>query len=151
MSIEGGCRCGAVRYTLAVDALPQTYACHCLHCQTWSGSAFAQHALLPEAAIAATGPVTFYEHAGVGGQPSRQRICGICHTRIFNTNAVMPGLAVLRAGTLDDSHQLRPMAHIWVKRKQPWLIIPEGVPSWPESPTPEEFAAAVRKGQGDNA
>jgi len=50
---------------------------------------------------------------------------------------------------LDNSHLLNPMAHIWVKRKQPWLTIPDGVPSWPESPTPEEFAAAVQKGQGN--
>lgn len=28
--IEGGCRCGAVRYKLVLDALPPTYACHCL-------------------------------------------------------------------------------------------------------------------------
>jgi len=148
MKINGGCRCGALRYTLAIDALPPVYACHCLHCQTWSGSAFALHAMLPEAAIAVTGPVVSYEHEGPGGQPSLQRLCGTCHTRIFNTNAIMPGMAVLRAGTLDDSPLLNPMAHIWVKRKQAWLVIPDGVPSWPEGPSREEFFAAVRKAQG---
>jgi len=148
MTIKGGCRCGAVSYTLAIDALPMVYACHCLHCQTWSGSAFAQHALLPEDAITTSGPVIFYEHEGTGGHASRQRICGVCHTRIFNTNDAMPGFAILRAGTLEDSHRLKPMAHIWVKRKQPWLAIPEGVPHWPESPSPQEFAEAVQKAQG---
>ena len=49
---EGGCRCGAVRYKLALDTLPLTYACHCLDCQTWSGSAFSQQTFVPEAALA---------------------------------------------------------------------------------------------------
>ena len=55
--IEGGCRCGAVRYKLALDTLPLTYACHCLDCQTWSGSAFSQQTFVPEAALAVTGAV----------------------------------------------------------------------------------------------
>ena len=49
MTVRGGCRCGAVRYTLALDDLPLTYACHCTDCQTWSGSAFSQQVLVPEA------------------------------------------------------------------------------------------------------
>ena len=45
--MTGGCRCGAVRYTLAVDALPKAYACHCHQCQKWTGSAFSLQALVP--------------------------------------------------------------------------------------------------------
>lgn len=144
MTIVGGCRCGAVRYRLAMESLPPTYACHCLHCQTTSGSAFGQHALLPEGAISVTGPVVAYEHAGPDGVVSRQRVCGECHTRVYNSNGVMPGMVVLRAGTLDDSNLLDPIAHIWTRRKQPWVVIPEAVPRWSESPSPEDFAAALR-------
>lgn len=49
--VQGGCRCGAVRYKLALDALPRTYACHCRDCQTWSGSAFSQQTFLPAASL----------------------------------------------------------------------------------------------------
>lgn len=138
MSIEGGCRCGAVRYTLSIDHLPPTYACHCLDCQTWSGSAFSQQALLSEEAVHISGPVVFYDRT-TGDRTSHQRMCGICHTRLYNTNTRRPGIAVMRAGTLDDSDRLDVVAHIWVKRKQPWLIVPDGVPSWPESAPPEDF------------
>jgi hypothetical protein len=138
MSIEGGCRCGAVRYTLSIDHLPRTYACHCLDCQTWSGSAFSQQALLPEEAVHISGPVVFYDRT-TGDRTSHQRMCGICHTRLYNTNTRRPGIAVMRAGTLDDSDRLDVVAHIWMKRKQPWLIVPDGVPSWPESAPPEDF------------
>ena len=57
----GGCRCGAVRYALALDGLPPSYACHCRDCQTWSGSAFSQQAFLPEASLSVTGPLAAYE------------------------------------------------------------------------------------------
>jgi hypothetical protein len=41
-------------------------------------------------------------------------------------------MLVLRAGTLDDSHKLEPRVHIWTSRKQPWIKIPEGTPSFRE-------------------
>jgi hypothetical protein len=142
MAIEGGCRCGAVRYTLALDAIPSAYACHCHQCQTWSGSAFSEQALLPEDALAVTGPVVLYERT-TEDRTSFQRVCGVCHTRIYNTNTRRPGIAVVRAGTLDDSHRVDVVAHIWTKRKQAWLVLPEGVPAWPEGAPLEHLAAAL--------
>ena len=115
MIIGGGCRCGAVRYMLAMDALPTTYACHCTDCQTWSGSAFSQQAVVPESAIEASGPITIYELTSPSGRVSRQRMCSVCHTRIFNTNSARPGVAVVRAGTLDRSNELFVIAHIWMR------------------------------------
>jgi len=143
MSIEGGCRCGAARYTLALEDLPQTYLCHCTDCQTWSGSAFSQQALVPESAVAVSGPIVIYELTSPSGRISRQRMCGVCHTRIFNTNSARPGIAVVRAGTLDRSNELVVTAHIWTRSKQPWLKLSEDVPAWPEAAPPEEMARAL--------
>lgn len=146
MPVKGACRCEAVTYTVKTENLPTIYACHCVDCQTWSGSAFAEHALLPEEAIDISGPTTVYTHTGVGGFVSRQIVCEVCHTRICNSNSAVPGMLVLRAGTLEASDRLEPSAHIWVKRKQPWLVIPVGVPSWEETPSPLEFGAALQDG-----
>ena len=145
MTIAGGCRCGAVRYTLALDAIPPAYACHCHQCQTWSGSAFSEQALLPEDALTVTGAVVLYERT-TEDRTSFQRMCGVCHTRIYNTNTRRPGIAVVRAGTLDDSHLIDVVAHIWTKRKQAWLALPEGVPAWPEGAPLQELAAALGRG-----
>ncbi len=147
MTISGACRCESITYKLTVDMLPPSYACHCLQCQTWSGSAFGLHALLAQEAIAISGRLVSYQYVGPGEHTSTQELCGVCHTRIFNRNSAVPGLIVLRAGTLGSSDQISPVAHIWVKRKQPWLTLPSGVPSWPESPTPEEFRLALQNGQ----
>ena len=144
-SIGGGCGCGAVRYVLALDGLPSTYACHCRDCQTWSGSAFNQVAVLAEDKLTVTGPVEIYELASPGGRVSRQRVCGTCHARIYSTNSARPGLVALRAGTLDGSDALDVVAHIWAARKQSWITIPDGVPAWPGSAPPDELARALTR------
>ncbi|WP_280151725.1 GFA family protein [Piscinibacter sp. XHJ-5] len=131
--LRGGCRCGAVRYTVALETLPRTYACHCRDCQTWTGSAFSQQALLPDTALNVSGPVTVFELTTPSGSISTQRMCGVCHTRIYNSNSGKPGFMILRAGTLDRSDELDVAAHIWVNRKQPWLELPDDVATWPEA------------------
>ncbi|MCE9658507.1 MAG: GFA family protein [Burkholderiales bacterium] len=141
--IQGGCRCGAVRYTLALDTLPPIYACHCLDCQTWSGSAFSLQTFQPEAALTVSGPIVVYEFTTPSGSTSTQRMCGVCHARIYNTNSARPNVVVVRAGTLDRSNELRVVAHLWVKRKQPWLTLPDGAPAWPESAPVAELMQAL--------
>jgi hypothetical protein len=144
--LHGGCRCGAVRYTLAVDALPRTYACHCRDCQTWSGSAFSQQTFQPEVALEVTGSMVVFQLTSPSGRISTQRMCGVCHARIYNTNSARPGVVVVRAGTLDRSDELEVVAHIWVKRKQPWLALQDGTPAWEEgAPLPELLQALAAR------
>ncbi|OYY79148.1 MAG: aldehyde-activating protein [Sphingomonas sp. 28-62-20] len=137
--IGGGCRCGACRYTLAVDTMPPVYACHCQHCQTWSGSAFTEQAMIRSDAITAAGPIVEYAAERPSGGVSTQHVCSVCHTRLWNTNTVWPAMAVVRAGTLDAAETLSPLMHIWTKRKQPWLTIDPAVPSFEENAPPAAF------------
>lgn len=137
MTIEGGCHCGACRYTLALDGLPKAYACHCRTCQTWSGSAFSEQVMLAESAISISGPVVEYAFQSPSGSQSRQRMCGVCHVRLYNTNTVRPGIAVIRAGSLDRSDELDVTLHIWAKRKQPWVTLPDGAQVYDEVPPAE--------------
>lgn len=145
MTITGGCRCGACRYELALDALPPVYACHCHICQRASGSAFSVQALVPEASLTVTGPIVVHEIA-TEDRISIQRFCGTCHARVYNTNTRRPGIAVVRAGTLDRSEELECRAHIFTDYRQRWVVIPEGVPQWPEMAPLAEFAAALMQG-----
>lgn len=144
--LTGGCRCGAVRYRLTVDEMPPVYCCHCLNCQTWSGSAFTQQAFIRESQIEViAGETEIYVNITESGAESTQRLCGICHTRLWNTNSARPSIALVRAGTLDASAELVPRAHIWTKRKQPWLVIDVGIPTWPENAPPADFIAALMR------
>ena len=131
--IEGGCRCGRIRYKAELDQLPRVYACHCRDCQTWSGGAFSVQFILPEEQLEVSGePALFELTVPDGSRTSRQRGCPTCFTRIYNTNTRRPGLAVVRAGTLDDSDKLNIVAHLWTSRKLGGIAIPEGTPAWPE-------------------
>jgi hypothetical protein len=144
--IEGGCRCGKVRYRVAFDKLPNVYACHCRDCQTWSGSAFSLQFIVPEGQLEVTGEPAIYERTNPeNGRVSRQRGCPHCFTRVFNTNSARPGLAVGRAGSLDRSDELKIVAHIWTKRKMDGIAIPDGIPSWPESAPPAEFMTVLMR------
>jgi len=35
------------------------------------------------------------------------------------------------------------VAHIWMKRKQDWLALPDGVPTWPEAAPGTELLRAL--------
>jgi hypothetical protein len=135
--IHGGCHCGACRYTLALADLPKAYACHCRTCQTWSGSAFSEQVLLAESALSIAGSVVDYGFQSPSGTQSLQRMCGVCHVRLFNTNTARPGVAVVRAGSLDRSDEVEVPVHIWVKRKQPWLVLPADAEIFEEAATLE--------------
>jgi hypothetical protein len=144
--IEGGCRCGAVRYSVDLDKLPNAYACHCLDCQTWSGSAFSAQFIVPEGVLHVTGTLHHYERAFEdGSRVSHQYGCAKCLTRVYNTNTRRPGLAVVRAGTLDRSDELNLVAHIWTKRKMGGIKVLAGLPQWEESAPPQDFAAALMR------
>ena len=130
---EGGCRCGRVRYKARLDDLPEAYACHCRDCQTWSGSAFSLQFRMEEDSLEVTGEPAMFELVSADGErTSRQRACPVCFTRVYNTNTSRPGVAVVRAGTLDRSDELTIAAHIWTKRMLSGITIPDATPSWPE-------------------
>lgn len=139
---HGGCRCASIRYTLSLKRLPLTYACHCLDCQTWTGTAFSQQAVVPSEALTVVGAPAIYELIS-GPRVSSQRACGVCHTRIFNTNLARPGVTLIRAGTLDQSDELSVAAHIWVRRKQARIAIPLGTPIWDEGAPLDQLAEAL--------
>ncbi|HYP64439.1 MAG TPA: GFA family protein [Acidocella sp.] len=144
MSAMGSCECGAVNYTLTGNA--DVYACHCLNCQTRTGSAFAEHAMIHVSQFECRGATVAYERS-VGGVASKEVFCRTCHTRIFNMTSALPELIILCAGTMAGSQPLEPVAHIWAKRKQAWLSLPEGVPVFDESPTPEQFRVVLQAAQ----
>jgi hypothetical protein len=133
----GGCACGQVRYRL--DADPFTlYACHCTYCQAQSGSAFTLSMPLRRAAVVVTsGAVARWEFVAPDGRRHAGARCGVCPTRLWGEPERLPDVLVLRPGTLDDRSWVRPIAHIWTSRAQPWISIPDDVLAFPEQPDDE--------------
>ena len=132
--LTGGCLCGAVRYTLREGMRFRPYACHCTDCQARTGSAFSEHMLFALADLAITGPLDTGTVTQPSGAISTITGCAVCKARIYAENAARPGFASLRCGTLDRSAEVVPAAHLWVRSKQPWIVLPEGVPALAEQP-----------------
>lgn len=138
---HGSCDCAAVIYEISTAV--HIYACHCRHCQTRSGSAFAEHVLLNARDFDCRGPLVTRTRE-TDGMTFAEVFCTECLTRVYNRNSALPDAIFLRAGTLAASDTLIPIAHIWTKRKQSWILLPDGVPQFDESPTPEQFGDAIR-------
>lgn len=125
MSLEGGCLCGAVRYRIEEDS-PPCYACHCTECQTHSGSAFALQMPVFVTKFTVEGELLTADQALPNDRTSVIHSCATCLVRLYATVTGREGLVTVRAGTLDNSKTLSPVAHIWVRSKQEWLDIPDG-------------------------
>jgi hypothetical protein len=145
---QGGCRCGQLRYRIAHDGPLLNYVCHCLDCQKSTASAFADQLIVMTNALAIEGRSTTVEFPRPAGGVSTHFHCPDCLSRVYNLNSVRPGMAIVRAGTLDDPSVLEPFAHLWVTRKRDWIAIPEGTATFEENPDPAAFMALAMARRG---
>ena len=61
--------------------------------------------------------------------------CGICLCGGVKIGTEPPGyVRNVRPGTLDDTSWVRPTIHMYVRSKQPWLILPEGSTIYESAP-----------------
>ena len=143
--LSGGCLCGAVRYRAAPGFRLKPYACHCTDCQTRTGGAVGLQLSVMEADLTIEGDLVEGRHVQPSGAVAGIFACSKCLTRIYTSNDQRFGIVNLRAGTLDDSEDLVPAAHFWTRSKQPWMTIPDDVPSLPTQPeTPEQWLTLLK-------
>ena len=137
--IEGGCRCGAVRYRADGGPLWVTH-CHCEECRRSSGA--------PVSTFVGVRDTGFAFVAGTPGayESSAQvwrKFCAACGTPLTYEAEVYPGEVHIMAGTLDRPESLVPERHVFVHERMPWLgigddlprhdTLPRGVPRVPQS------------------
>jgi len=120
LPLTGGCPCGAVRF--AVSEMPYlAYACHCTNCQRASGSAFALNMPVATRAFEITqGQPKGSRRVGPSGVPGIFWFCSDCGGRIYGERTSEPDIRTLRAGTLDDTSWVTPIAHLFMRSAQPW-------------------------------
>jgi hypothetical protein len=132
-SMEGRCTCGAVRFRL--KARPMfVHCCHCSWCQRETGSAFAVNAMIEASNVELlSGTVrktTLPSASGKGQVFSRCPECGV--TLWSNYAGAGETVHFIRAGTLENPAIAPPDIHIFTSTKQPWVVLPQGVPAVPE-------------------
>jgi hypothetical protein len=130
---EGGCDCRQIRYRL--ESLPLiVHCCHCRWCQRETGTAFALNAMIEADRVTRlAGEPALIDTPSNSGQGQRIARCPQCQIAVWSHYAgTGPVVAFVRVGTLDDPERLPPDVHIFASSKQPWVVIPPGVPEVPE-------------------
>lgn len=130
--LAGGCDCRTVRYRMETRPL-FVHCCHCRWCQRETGASFALNAMIETDRVTLLGGepelVDTPSESGRGQLIAR---CPKCRIAVWSHYAG-GGRAVcfVRVGTLDMPDHLPPDIHIFTASKQPWLVLPAGVPAVP--------------------
>lgn len=131
--LEGGCDCGRIRYRMETAPLI-VHCCHCRWCQRETGTAFALNALIEaERLTHPTAEPELVETPTRSGRGQRIARCPSCRIAVWsNYGGLGPIIRFVRVGSLDTPDVLQPQIHIYTASKQPWVVLPQGVPAVPE-------------------
>jgi hypothetical protein len=131
--MTGGCLCGQVPYT--ADAEPAfAGVCHCTNCQKQSGGAFSIVIAIPQTALSIQGTTRSYAAKGDSGKNNVLTFCPNCSSVITSEAEVMPGVSILRVGTLDDTSWVKPTMEIYCDSEQSWVELGGGMQRFPKMP-----------------
>jgi hypothetical protein len=131
--LPGGCDCKSVRFQLETPPMI-VHCCHCRWCQRETGASFAVNAMIEAERVTLTQgapePVSTPSASGRGQTIWR---CAQCQIAVWsNYSGAGPHVHFVRVGTLDNPDALAPDIHIFTSTKQPWVVLPPGVPAMPE-------------------
>lgn len=95
--------------------------CHCKNCQRQGGGAFSVNVVVPADAVTTNGDLkSFLDKADSGNTVERQ-FCAECGSPIFSRLSANPDIAIIKAGTLDDTSGLQPSGEVWCDSAQAWV------------------------------
>src|SRR5260370_39054533 len=116
--MHGGRNCGEIRYSVRREPLT-AYICHCHLCQKRTGSAFSMQIVIPADGfeLLAGTPIQ-KERILPSGKRNMSLVCPSCYSRISTQREAFPTISI-RAGTLDDTGWIKPVAQSWSSSAQP--------------------------------
>ena len=153
--LAGGCDCRAVRYRLESRPL-FVHCCHCRWCQRETGASFALNAMIETGLLdLLEGEVDLVPTPSASGKGQKIARCPRCRVAVWSHYAgAGDAVAFVRVGTLDEPDRFPPDIHIFTMSRQPWVVLPPGVPAvheyyerdayWPEASL-ERRAALLAK------
>lgn len=130
MGYTGRCACGAVRATIAGEAI-QVRQCWCRQCQQLAAGSPTTNAIFATDAVAIEGELTTTGYVAASGNTLTQSYCAACGTPVMAQSSARPQFRTVRLGFLDPGHALRPQMAIWTADAPAWAHI---------DPTIEQFA-----------
>lgn len=129
-TFEGRCSCGALTYRMTSRPMI-THCCHCRYCQREAGSAFAINAIIEADRVELlSGEIVEQTIPSESGKGLIMVRCAACQVPVW-THYVQDRITRwVRVGTLLEPDLIAPDVHIFTESKQPWVVIPDDVPSF---------------------
>ena len=133
LSCEGGCTCRSVRYRMT-RAPMFVHCCHCRWCQRETGTAFALNAMVEaDCVVVLSGTPEVVITTSLSRRGQKIARCPICRIAVWSTyGGAGDAIRFVRVGTLDEPDRWPPDVHIFTCSKQPWVVLPPGVPAFDE-------------------
>lgn len=127
------CTCGQLSITVHGE-MRGAGVCHCLACQSRTGSVFATLAgYAPPYEV--TGTATDYVRAGDSGAKFRFRFCPVCGSTVFHTEEGFEDRGVAVAvGCFGDPDFPPPEDSVYDHRRHGWVTLPEGIAVFAKDP-----------------
>ncbi len=115
-------------------------ACHCRWCQRETGTVHALNAVYEaERVVHIAAEPELIDTPSASGKGQRIARCPICKVAVWSNYAGLGALTrFVRVGTFDEPGLLPPDVHIYIASKQPWVVLPEGVPAFTEFYDPKK-------------
>ena len=109
--------------------------CYCEDCSNESGTGHITTVAAPDAGFTITGQLSHYTKTSDDGNGLTKFFCTNCGSTLFTRPEKLPGLVVIRAGTLDDRSVIEPQLQMYVSRAPAWDRPDETIKSFPEMAT----------------
>ncbi len=138
---EGGCLCGAVRYTCTAAPVVCGH-CHCIDCRKSSGTGHGSHLGVPAEALTVEGEVRVFDAPADSGNIVGRAFCPACGSPIYSTNSSMAGMAFVRASSLDDPEVFKPDLVVYASRAASWDRPDPSLPAFDGMPPPQAMPDA---------
>lgn len=128
-NMEGGCFCGAVRYSITGTAFDSDY-CHCRMCQKSVG-----------AVVVTWMDFKKEQLTWIKGKPAeypssehvRRGFCQVCGSSLSFRDERYPDYISLSTASLDDPNLVRPTYHIYTESQPEWLNIVDDCERFPRA------------------
>jgi hypothetical protein len=113
------------------DAPLFVHCCHCRWCQRETGASFALNAMIEaDRVVLLQGEVDVVDTPSNSGKGQKISRCPQCRIALWSNYAgAGDRIRFVRVGTLDEPDRLPPDIHIFTASKQPWVVIPPGMPA----------------------
>ena len=127
---EGGCHCGAVRYSAAGE-VKHSGVCPCETCRRTTGALTTAWVAFSSDELTVEGePASYFSSEGI-----ERQFCAKCGTSLFYYNeGLMPGVADILTATLDDPDSCPPGAHVNMADAVGWEAGLEELPKFARFP-----------------